>query len=275
MVSAQLEYPQSRVPSRVPSERSYLQDSIRRLGEVMRAGATRRRGEPSVVRILVVDDDVLLTSIVRRGLQESGHVVDVEIDGPSGESTALAGAYDAIVLDVALPGRDGLAVARALRRAELSTPVLMLTARDTVDDVVAGITAGADDYLRKPFAFAELEARLHAIARRSPARPPVDELRCGPLALDLAARIARIGEMPLVFTARELAFLEVFLRNPGRALTRPMLEDVLWDRDRDTTSNLVDVYVGRLRAKLARAGAPALLETVRGIGYRLRCDAPA
>jgi len=227
------------------------------------------------VRILIVDDDVRLTEVVRRGLEESGHVVDVEVDGPSGESTALAAAYDAIVLDVALPGRDGLAVARALRRSGRPTPVLMLTARDTVEDVVAGIAAGADDYLRKPFAFAELEARLHAIARRSPARAPVDELRCGPLALDVGARIARIGDTPLALTARELAYLEVFLRNPGRALTRPMLEDLLWDRDRDTTSNLVDVYVGRLRAKLARAGAPALLETVRGIGYRLRANASA
>lgn len=225
------------------------------------------------MRILIVEDDARLAAIVRRGLEESGHVVDVESDGDAGESTAAAGAYDALVLDVALPGRDGLAVARALRAAEVATPILMLTARDAVEDVVAGIVAGADDYLRKPFAFAELEARLHAIARRGGGDLPIDELRSGALVLDLGARVARLHGEPLVLTARELAFLEVFMRNPGRTLTRAMLENALWDRDRDTTSNLVDVYVGRLRAKLARTGEASMLETVRGIGYRMRADA--
>jgi len=227
------------------------------------------------MRILIVEDDADLAAVVRRGLEESGHVVDVESDGPAGESTAAAGTYDAMLLDVALPKRDGLAVARALRAAKVTTPILMLTARDSVEDVVAGIVAGADDYLRKPFAFAELEARLHAIARRSGAEPQLDVLRNGALALDLGARVARLANEPIAFTARELAFLEVFMRNPGRTLTRPVLEDALWDRDRDTTSNLVDVYVGRVRAKLARAGERSMLETVRGIGYRLRADASA
>ncbi len=227
------------------------------------------------MRILIVEDDARLAAVVRRGLAESGHVVDIEADGIAGESTAAAGVYDALVLDVALPGRDGLAIARGLRTAGVATPILMLTARDAVEDVVAGIAAGADDYLRKPFAFAELEARLHAIARRGGGEPPVDELRVGGLALDLGARVARLHGEPLAFTARELAFLEVFMRNPGRTLTRAALEDALWDRDRDTISNLVDVYVGRLRAKLARAGAASPLETVRGIGYRMRADASA
>ena len=227
------------------------------------------------MRILIVEDDADLASVVRRGLEESGHVVDVEIDGAAGETTAAAGSYDAMLLDVALPERDGLAVARGLRAAKITIPILMLTARDAVEDVVAGIVAGADDYLRKPFAFAELEARLHAIARRSVAEPQLDVLRIGALALDLGARVARLADEPIAFTARELAFLEVFMRNPGRTLTRPVLEDALWDRDRDTTSNLVDVYVGRLRAKLARAGERSMLETVRGIGYRLRADASA
>lgn len=227
------------------------------------------------MRILIVEDDADLAAVVRRGLEESGHVVDVESDGVTGESTAASGTYDALLLDVALPKRDGLAVARGLRAASVTTPILMLTARDSVEDVVAGIAAGADDYLRKPFAFAELEARLHAIARRSVSEPQLDVLRNGALALDLGARVARFANEPIAFTARELAFLEVFMRNPGRTLTRPVLEDALWDRDRDTTSNLVDVYVGRLRAKLARAGERSMLETVRGIGYRLRADAPA
>jgi len=225
------------------------------------------------MRMLIVEDDTDLAAVVRRGLEESGHVVDVESNGHAGECTAAAGAYDAVVLDVALPDRDGLAIARGLRAAKIATPILMLTARDSVEDVVAGIVAGADDYLRKPFAFAELEARLHAIARRGGGEPQVDVLRIGALALDLGARVARLANEPIAFTARELAFLEVFMRNPGRTLTRPVLEDALWDRDRDTTSNLVDVYVGRLRAKLARAGESSILETVRGIGYRLRADA--
>jgi DNA-binding response OmpR family regulator len=225
------------------------------------------------MRILIVEDDTDLAAVLRRGLEESGHVVDVEHDGEAGESTAAAGTYDALVLDVALPCRDGLAVARGLRAAGVTTPILMLTARDTVEEVIAGITAGADDYVRKPFAFAELEIRLHAIARRNNGEPPVDVLRAGALAFDLGARVAQIRNQPLALTARELAFLEVFMRNPGRTLTRAALEDALWDRDRDSGSNVVDAYVSRLRAKLARAGESSILETVRGIGYRLRADA--
>lgn len=227
------------------------------------------------MRILILEDDSHLAAILGRGLEESGHVVDVEFDGIAGEAAAMAGSYDVAVLDVEMPSRSGLLVTRALRAAGITIPILMLTARDTVEDVVAGIAAGADDYLRKPFAFAELEARLHAIVRRLKTDMPVDELRIGSLVLDLVAREARIDDETIVLTASEFAFLEVFMRNPGRTLTRTILEDALWDRDRDTSSNLVDVYVGRLRAKLARPEQQQMLETVRGIGYRMRANAPS
>ncbi|MDQ2909289.1 MAG: response regulator transcription factor [Candidatus Eremiobacteraeota bacterium] len=224
------------------------------------------------MRILIVEDDPRLADVVRRGLEESGHVVDVERDGEAGAASAEHGAYDAIVLDVMLPRRDGYDVARRARAAGVATPILMLTARDATEDVVAGIAAGADDYLRKPFAFAEFEARLHAITRRK-AEPLVDELRVGELVMDLRARSVRRGARTVELTARETAFLEYFMRNTGRLLTRAMLEDALWERDRDTMSNVVDVYVRRLRAKLSAAGEAPLIETVRGMGYRLRTDA--
>ncbi|HEY4441184.1 MAG TPA: response regulator transcription factor [Candidatus Elarobacter sp.] len=225
----------------------------------------RRPG--AAMKILVVEDDASLADVLRRGLGESGHVVDVERDGPSGERTARAGGYDAIVLDVNLPGKDGLAVARSLRDAENHTPILMLTARDTVTDLVAGIDAGADDYLRKPFVFDELDARLRSITRRDPA-PVRDELRAADVVMDLRTRRVTRGDRELVLSARETAFLEYFMRNEGLLITRPMLENALWERDRETESNVIEVYVRRLRLKLSAAGEPSLIYTVRGAGYR-------
>ena len=219
------------------------------------------------MKILIVEDDPRLLDVLRRGLAETGHVVDVEVDGEAGEATARAGAFDALVLDVMLPRRDGVAVARNLRVAGVSTPIVMLTARDTTDDAIAGLDAGADDYLRKPFSFAELEARLRAVVRR-PAAVASDRLVCGDLVFDLRSREARRGEREISLTAREAAFLEYFMRNAGMLVTRPMLEDALWERDRDTSSNVIDVYVRRLRAKLGVAGEPPLISTVRGAGYR-------
>ncbi len=224
------------------------------------------------MRILLVEDDPRLASVVRRGLVENGHVVDIESNGESAASTAVAGNYDAIVLDLLLPRLDGYDVARRVRKAGVTTPILMLTARNAVRDVVDGLAAGADDYLRKPFAFAELEARLHALTRRERSVQR-DELRAADLCMDLATRIVTRAGRTLTLTARETAFLEYFLRHPGRLLTRAMLEDALWDRDRETISNVIDVYVRRLRAKLSERGEPPLIETVRGMGYRLRGDA--
>jgi DNA-binding response OmpR family regulator len=166
-----------------------------------------------------------------------------------------------------LPRLDGFAVARRLRREGVSTPILMLTARDTVEDTVAGLDSGADDYLRKPFAFSELNARLRALTRRE-AAPVRTVLRVGDVEMDAATRRVTRGSREIPLTARELAFLEYLMRNAGVVLTRTMLEDALWERDRDTTSNVIEVYIARLRSKLTAAGELSPIETVRGIGYR-------
>jgi DNA-binding response OmpR family regulator len=219
------------------------------------------------MKILVVEDDERLAALLRRGLSESGHVVDVEHEGCAAEALITSGAYDAVVLDVLLPGKDGFSVAAAARAAGVATPILMLTSRDTDEDAATGLDAGADDYLRKPFSFRELEARLRAIVRRE-REPRARELQAGDVVLDLAARRARRGERLLDLTAREFAFLEYFVRHAGLVVTRRMLEDALWERDRETSSNVIEVYVRRLRAKLSADGEPQILHTVRGAGYR-------
>lgn len=219
------------------------------------------------MKILVIEDDVRLAEVVRRGLSESGHVVDVEHDGDAGAATARVGNYDAIILDVMLPRKDGFAVARELRAHDIVTPILMLTSRDAVDDTIRGLDAGADDYLRKPFVFGELDARLRSIARRTPS-PVRNELRVADVVMDLATRRVVRGDVPIDLTARETAFLEYLMRNVGILVTRAMIEDALWERDRETVSNLIEVYVRRLRTKLSPHGEPALIATVRGAGYR-------
>jgi DNA-binding response OmpR family regulator len=220
------------------------------------------------MRLLVVEDDLRLCDVLRRGLSEQGHVVDVVNDGEQGELWASAGTYDAVVLDVNLPKRDGLSVVRGLRTAEVRTPVLMLTSRDTPQDVIEGLDAGADDYLRKPFIFGELEARLRTIVRRTSTESLDAQLRVGDLTFDLGSRRVHRGDRELDLTAREAAFLEYFMRNAGRLITRAMLEDALFERESETTSNVVEVYVSRLRAKLTARREPQLLHTVRGAGYR-------
>lgn len=220
------------------------------------------------MRLLIVEDDLRLCDVLRRGLSESGHVVDVANDGSEGEQWAASRSYDALVLDVNLPKKNGLSVVRELRAKGVRTPVLILTSRDTPDDVIEGLDAGADDYLRKPFVFRELEARLRSIVRRQTAESLDAELRCGDLVFDLASRRTHRGARPIELTARESAFLEYFMRNAGRLITRNMIEDALFDRESETVSNVVDVYVSRLRAKITRSGEPELLHTVRGAGYR-------
>jgi len=219
------------------------------------------------MKVLIVEDDARLAEIVRRGLVESGHVVDVETDGEAGRAVAQAGDYDAIVLDVMLPAKDGLAVARELRSEGVRTPILMLTAKDAIDDRVTGLDAGADDYLCKPFVFRELEARLRSITRREP-QPQRQTLSVGDLVMDLATRRVRRGTRDIPLTARETAFLEYLMRNEGLLVTRTMLENALWERDRTTASNLIEVYIRRLRSKLGVEGEPSLIQTVRGAGYR-------
>lgn len=220
------------------------------------------------MRLLVVEDDVRLCDVLRRGLCEQGHVVDVAHDGEEGEAWAGAAPYDAVILDVNLPKRDGLSVVRSLRERLVRTPVLMLTSRDTPQDVIAGLDAGADDYLRKPFVFGELEARLRTIVRRSSAKTLDAQLRVADLVFDLGSRRARRNDRDIDLTAREAAFLEYFMRNAGRVISRSMIEDALFERESETTSNVVEVYVSRLRSKLTRARERQLLHTVRGAGYR-------
>lgn len=221
------------------------------------------------MRLLIVEDDVRLCDVLQRGLGEQGHVVDLAYSGDEGERCAADGAYDAVIMDVNLPKRDGLSVIRSLRASGKKTPVLVLTSRDTVADVIDGLNAGADDYLRKPFVFEELEARLRSITRRIGGHVVSDELRVGDLAFDSTTRRARRSDREISLTRREVAFLEYFMRNANRVVTRRMLEDAMFDRNNDAASNVVDVYVSRLRGKISINGETQLLHTVRGIGYRL------
>lgn len=220
------------------------------------------------MRILVVEDDEPLRALLRRGLLEDGYVVDTLADGDDCEAYLAGAHYDAIVLDLNLPREDGLSILRRVRAKGYRTPVLILTARDGAADVVGGLDAGADDYLRKPFLFDELEARLRSLARRPPSW--IDTvLRLGDLVFDSETREAYRGTRDLHLTAKEGLFLEVMMRNPGRTVTRRMLEDRLWDRESDRISNVLDVYARRLRKKLTERGEPQLLHTLRGLGYRL------
>jgi two-component system copper resistance phosphate regulon response regulator CusR len=221
------------------------------------------------VRLLLIEDDRALVEVVRKALIELGHVVDSEFDGRRGLETAELGDYDGLIVDVMLPGLDGFSIVRTLRDRGKTTPILVLTARDEASDVVAGLDAGADDYLRKPFVFAELLARLRAITRRESSERIVERLCAGDIVMDLVTRSVTRGGRCIRLTAREIAFLEFFLRRPRAVVTRAQLEDALWESDRDTVSNLIEVYVRRLRQKLCLAGEPDPIETVRGIGYRL------
>jgi two-component system, OmpR family, response regulator len=221
------------------------------------------------VRLLIVDDDVLLCDVLRRGLAEQGHVIDLAHDGEEGELCAAGGQYDAAIVDVNLPKRDGLSVIRSLRACGKQTPVLVLTSDDTVSDVVEGLDAGADDYLCKPFVFDVLRARLRAIARRGGAPIASDELFVNDLGFDTVRRKVHRRGREIALTRREMAFLEYLMRNAHRVVTRRMLEDAMFDRESDVASNVVDVYISRLRAKITAGGEKQLLHTVRGVGYLL------
>ena len=219
------------------------------------------------VNILVVEDDARLASVLKRGLVKRGHVVDCVDDGIVASAYTDEPRYDALVLDVMLPGIDGVSLVRRLRGRGIETPVLMLTARDTVEDTIAGLDAGANDYLRKPFVFAELDARLRAIARRT--TPTVSTtLSAGDVTLDLASRAVERAGVAIRLTMRETAFLEYFMRNAGQFITRTMLENALWEHGTYVESNIAEVYVSRLRTKLRVAGRPSLITTQRGLGYR-------
>jgi two-component system OmpR family response regulator len=217
------------------------------------------------VRILVVEDERKLADLLARGLREEGHAADVATEGEQALWMAQAAPFDAIVLDVMLPGIDGFEVCRRLRASDVWAPVLMLTARDAVEDRVAGLDAGADDYLMKPFAFDELLARLRALTRRAPAERPTT-VEVADLRLDPAAHRAWRAGVELDLSAKEFALLELFMRNPGVVLSRDQLLDGAWDMSFERRSNIIDVYVRYLRGKIGRDS----IDTVRGRGYRLR-----
>ena len=221
------------------------------------------------LRIILVDDDLRLCSVVMRGLIEEGHTVEVAHDGEDGQHLAQANAYDLIILDVMMPKKDGLQVCRELRSKGMHTPVLMLTAKDTVEEKVMGLDAGADDYLVKPFAFAELLARVRSLLRREGmAKTP--EIRIGDLILNSLTRDVRRGSNTIDLTNKEYVILEYLMRNPNVVLSRTLIGEHAWSYDFESVSNLIDVYMRRLRNKLADDGKHELIQTVRGAGYRLR-----
>lgn len=216
-------------------------------------------------RILIVEDEDRIASFVEKGLRSNGFTTTVVGDGDAAYEYALTGGFDLVVLDIGLPGRDGFTVLRELREARVTVPVIVLTARDSVRDTVAGLEGGADDWMTKPFRFEELLARVRLRLRTAARAPEVTVLRSGTLTLDLRTRRARADERTVDLTAREFVLLELFLRHPGQVLSREQILSHVWGYDFDPGSNIVDVYVRALRKKL---GAQRV-ETVRGVGYRL------
>jgi two-component system OmpR family response regulator len=222
------------------------------------------------MRILIVEDDAHIAAFVQKGLREAGYAVDHAADGEDGFRMALNEPYDVAVVDLMLPRRDGLALIEGLRQRGVATPVLILSAKRTVDDRVRGLQAGGDDYLTKPFAFAELKARVQALLRRGTATAQPTRLAAGPLALDLLTRQATRAGAPVELQPREFGLLEYLVRNEGRVVSKTEILNHLWDFDFDPQTNVVEVLVHRLRQKVDAGFEPALVHTVRGMGYVLR-----
>ncbi|HSH70614.1 MAG TPA: heavy metal response regulator transcription factor [Deferrisomatales bacterium] len=221
------------------------------------------------MRILVIEDEDKVASFIKRGLEEERYAVDVALDGDEGMALADLAPYDLIVLDLMLPGMDGFQILKRLRDDGVATPVIILTARNAVDDKIRGLDLGADDYLTKPFAFAELLARVRALLRRGQTQAsPV--LKIADLTLDPAARRVTRAEQRIELTAKEYALLEYLMRHHGRVLTRTMISEHVWDQTFDSYTNVIDVYVNYLRKKVDQGFEPKLIHTVRGVGYTLR-----
>jgi DNA-binding response OmpR family regulator len=221
------------------------------------------------MRVLVVEDERRLAGIIRRGLIEEGYAVDVVYDGEEAQYMAETTTYDIIILDIMLPKKDGIAVCKDLRSKKINTPILMLTARDSVEDRVKGLDSGADDYLIKPFAFSELLARIRALLRReSLSKTP--KIQVGDLVLDTLTREAWRSQRKIDLTTKEYSILEYFMSHPNMVITRTMLEENAWDYEYDSMSNIIDVYIRRLRRKIDGEGVDSLIQTVRGAGYRLK-----
>lgn len=226
------------------------------------------------MRILVIEDDAATRAYVQKGLAELGHAVDTSADGRDGLLRASSGEFDVLIVDRMLPGMEGLGVVRTLRAAGVKTPVLLLTALGGIDDRVAGLDAGGDDYLVKPFAFSELAARVNALGRRPPlARGQPTVLRVADLELDLVERTATRAGVRLELQPREFRLLEYLMRNAGRVVTRTMLLEKVWEFHFDPRTNIVETHISRLRAKVDRGHEVALIQTIRGAGYVLRAPA--
>lgn len=223
------------------------------------------------MRLLVVEDEKKVARFIQRGLEEEGYAVDVARDGEEALALARDGVHDLILLDIGLPGKNGLQVLRELRDGKREVPVLLLTVRATIEDKVLGLDAGADDYLTKPFAFQELLARIRALLRRQTGGGPA-VLKYADLLLDPARRTASRGGEKIELTAKEFALLEYLLRHPGRVLTRTRIIEHVWDYDFDSGTNLVDVYINYLRKKVDSGREPKLIHTVRGVGYVLKAE---
>jgi DNA-binding response OmpR family regulator len=221
------------------------------------------------MRVLVVEDERRLAGIIKRGLIEEGYAVDTTFDGEDAQFMAETTSYDIIILDIMLPKKDGIAVCKDLRAKKINTPILMLTARDSVEDRVKGLDSGADDYLIKPFAFSELLARVRALLRReSLSKTP--RIQVGDLLLDTLTREAWRGDRKIDLTTKEYSILEYFMSHPNMVITRTMLEENGWDYEYDNMSNIIDVYIRRLRRKIDGDTDESLIQTVRGAGYRLK-----
>jgi heavy metal response regulator len=221
------------------------------------------------MRVLVVEDERRLASIIKRGLIEEGYVVDAVYDGEEAQYMAETTSYDLIVLDIMLPKKDGIAVCKDLRAKKINTPILMLTARDSVEDKVKGLDSGADDYMIKPFAFSELLARIRALLRReSLSKTP--KIQVGDLVMDTLTREVWRGKRKIDLTTKEYSILEYFMSHPNMVITRTMIEENAWDYEYDSMSNIIDVYIRRLRRKVDEEGEDSLIQTIRGAGYRLK-----
>jgi two-component system OmpR family response regulator len=221
------------------------------------------------MRLLLIEDDAAVSTYVARGLTEAGHVCDVLADGTDGLFQATRESYDVLVVDRMLPGLDGLSLVRALRAAGVRVPVLFLTALGGIDDRVEGLESGGDDYLTKPFAFAELMARINALARRPPVQDVQTVLRVADLELDMMRRRARRGGQPIDLLPKEFTLLEVLMRNAGRVVTRTMLLERVWDFHFDPKTSVVETHISRLRAKIDKPFDVALLQTIKNAGYML------
>lgn len=233
------------------------------------SNADTPRTGAAFVKILVVEDESRISGFVRKGLTEKGFVVDVTENGVDGLHMATTASYDAVLLDIMLPGRDGLSVLKELRASGSTVPVILLTARDGIDDRVAGLDHGADDYITKPFFMEELIARLRAVTRRVTGAS-VSVLSSAGVVLNRMTREVTVGGGRVMLTAREFNLLELFLRSPGEVITRTQMLEKVWEYHFDPKTNIIEVYIQRLRVRLADAGAPDVIETVRGVGYRFR-----